>query len=93
MIETMNEILSPAAQVGIIIALAEVIKRLGCPTKYIPLVDLALGLIIGIFVHGIGANMGIINGVMIGLALGLSACGLFSGAKNVFGKGDGIEGN
>lgn len=87
MIETVNEILSPAAQVGIIIALAEIAKRLGCPTKYIPLFDLLFGLIIGIFVHGIAAGAGIINGIMIGLALGLSACGLFSGAKNVF-RGD-----
>lgn len=87
MIETVTDILTPAAQVGIIIALAEIVKRLGCPTKYIPLFDLVFGLIIGIFVHGIGAGAGIINGVMIGLSLGLSACGLFSGAKNVF-RGD-----
>lgn len=88
-----NEVLTPTAEVGIIIALAELVKRLGCPTKYIPLVDISLGLVIGIFVHGIGNNMGIINGIMFGIALGLSACGLFSGAKNVFGKDDGIEGN
>lgn len=76
-------LLTPAAQVALIIALAEVFKRVGCPTKFIPIVDLILGIISGICVFGIIQNYGIAIGIIIGIALGLSACGLYSGIKNV----------
>ena len=76
-------LLTPAAQVALIIGIAEIIKRAGCPTKYIPLVDLALGLISGIFVFGRIMNYGIDISIVVGVALGLSACGLFSGIKNI----------
>lgn len=76
-------LLAPASQVALIMALAELIKSLGCPTKFIPLIDLVLGIISGICVFGLMQGMGIANGIMIGLALGLSACGLYSGIKNV----------
>jgi hypothetical protein len=46
------------------------------------MVDLALGLISGIFVYGYILEYGIAEGIMLGIALGLSACGLFSGVKN-----------
>lgn len=76
-------LLTPAAQVALIIALAEVFKRVGFPTKFIPIVDLVLGIISGICVFGIIQNYGIAIGIIIGIALGLSACGLYSGIKNV----------
>ena len=76
-------LLTPAAQVALIIALAEVFKNVGCPTKFIPIVDLILGIISGICVFGIIQNYGIAIGIIIGIALGLSACGLYSGIKNV----------
>lgn len=76
---------TPVAQVAIVIGLAEVAKRTGFPTRYIPLLDVGLGLISGIGVYGFALNQGIIQGVMLGIAIGLSACGLFSGIKNVSG--------
>lgn len=82
--ELITYLLTPASQVALIIGLAEIIKRAGCPTKYIPAVDLILGLISGICIYGLSLNYGIINGIVVGIALGLSACGLFSGIKNTF---------
>ncbi|WP_051540124.1 hypothetical protein [Ruminococcus sp. FC2018] len=84
--ELINYLLAPAGQVMLVIGLAEVFKKIGCPIKYIPLIDLVLGLACGIFVCGIELGFGAVKGVMIGLAIGLSACGLFSGIKNTVQK-------
>lgn len=81
--ELINYLLTPMAQVGLIIGIAELIKRAGLKTRYIPLVDLALGLISGICVFGIMLGYEAAQGAVVGIALGLSACGLFSGIKNV----------
>ncbi len=81
--ELIAYLLTPAAQVGIIIALAELIKRLGLDKRFIPLVDLGLGIISGVVIYTIYMAMHPIEGVVLGIALGLSACGLFSGVKNV----------
>ena len=82
--EFITYLLTPIAQVGIIIGLAEVVKRLGMETHLIPLFDVILGIIFGISVYGIGLGYGILKAVLIGIALGLEACGLFSGFKNLF---------
>ena len=82
--ELLNYLLTPAAQVLVIIALAEVVKRMKLfDKKYIPLLDLVLGIISGIVVFGVLQGHGWLNGALIGVALGLSACGLFSGIKNI----------
>lgn len=81
--ELITYLLTPLAQIALIIGLAEVAKRVGFPVKYIPLIDLGLGLVSGVCVYGIGMKVGIIESILVGLALGLSACGLFSGIKNV----------
>jgi len=76
-------LLTPVAQVALIIGIAEIVKKLGLPTRYIPLVDLGLGLISGICVYVLSKGYDWVSGVMIGIAIGLSACGLFSGIKNL----------
>ena len=82
-IEELTEcLIAPATQVALIIGVAEVIKT-ACKTKYIPLIDLALGLVSGVFVFGMLCGYGIGYGAITGIALGLSACGLFSGIKNL----------
>lgn len=82
--ELINYLLTPAAQVLIIIALAELIKRMELfDSKYIPLLDLILGIASGIIVFGVMQGLGWLTGVLLGIALGLMACGLFSGVKNV----------
>lgn len=62
----------------LIMGIAELIKGLGFNPKFIPVVNLILGL-----VAGIGLNTDdVIKGTFIGLAVGLSASGLYSGVKN-----------
>lgn len=80
--ELLTYLFTPVAQVAVIIGLAEITKRAGLDNRYIPMVDLVLGLISGIFVYGYILEYGIAEGIMLGIALGLSACGLFSGVKN-----------
>ena len=81
--ELLAYLITPTAQVAIIIGIAEIIKRAGCPTRLIPIVDIVLGLISGVCVYGLKMGYGTGTGMILGIALGLSACGLFSGVKNV----------
>lgn len=76
-------LLTPAAQIALIIGLAELVKKLGLEAKWIPLVDVALGIISGVCVYGLHMEYGILNGILVGMFIGLSACGLFSGIKNI----------
>ena len=82
--DLINYLLTPAAQVLLIIALAEAVKKMKLFDKrFIPLLDLILGVISGVFVFGVMQGLGWKTGALIGVALGLSACGLFSGIKNI----------
>ena len=84
--ELLTFVLTPAAQIALIIGLAELAKKSGMPTRWIPLLDLVLGVLSGILVFGVLLGNGIAQSIPVGLALGLSACGLFSGIKNVYGN-------
>ena len=87
--ELISYLLTPAAQVLLIMAIAELVKNLNLfDKKFIPLLDLVLGIISGIVVFGVIGGKGYIISTIIGIALGLSACGLFSGVKNVIKKGE-----
>lgn len=81
--ELLTYLVTPVAQVALIMALAELVKRLGLDARWIPLVDLVLGILSGIVIYTIYTGLQVIEGVVLGIALGLSACGLFSGVKNV----------
>ena len=65
--------------VGVVMGLAEAAKRLGFPAKFVPLLNIGLGLA-GAFLWSAGAWQ---ERIFNGLAIGLTASGLFSGAKNV----------
>lgn len=86
--ELINYLLAPAGQVALIIGLAEAVKGIGFPKRYIPIFDIVLGLISGLVVYGYEYHLGLVRGFMLGLAIGLSACGLFSGIKNVIKRGE-----
>lgn len=75
-----NFVLTQTMAVAIIMGLAQVIKGLGLNNKFIPIVDIVLGVILGLVFF---AGQGIQYGIVIGIILGLEACGLFSGSKNV----------
>ncbi len=66
--------------VPLIIGLVAVAKKSGVPTKALPLLSLAVGLVIGVLY---ASNGDIKQGVLVGAMLGLSASGLYSGAKKV----------
>ena len=86
--DLLNYLLAPAGQVALIIGLAEAVKGIGFPKRYIPIFDIVLGLISGLVVYGYEYHLGLVRGFMLGLAIGLSACGLFSGIKNILKRGD-----
>lgn len=81
--EILAVLLTPTSQVALIMALAQLVKELGVPSKFIPVIDVVLGVISGVCVYGLLGKMGIAYGIILGIALGLSACGLFSGIKNI----------
>ena len=81
--ELITLLLTPAVQIALIVGIAEVAKKAGMPTKFIPLLDLFLGIVGGIVSFGIILKYGVLIGAVIGVFLGLSACGLFSGIKNM----------
>ena len=77
-------LISPAAAIALIVSLAEILKLLGVGTRFIPLCDALLGILFGLLVYTIELGYSLVKGIVCGLALGLSACGLFSGVKNFF---------
>lgn len=83
--ELITYLFTPVAQIAIIIGLAEIAKKLGLKSKFIPVFDVIIGILCGVIVYGIKMDCGIVEGVIVGIALGLSACGLFSGIKNTLG--------
>ena len=81
-------LLQPAGQIALIIGLAELLKQLGVPARWIPLFDLVMGIVSGCLVYAVGMGYAWVNAIMLGIAMGLAACGLFSAIKNVaFGNG------
>ena len=66
--------------IGVIIALAELLKKVGINAKYIPIADLILGLVAGfVYLYPGDVKMAVLYGIIAGL----SAAGLYSGVKNV----------
>lgn len=66
------------AIIPLLIGLLEVIKKIGVKEKYIPIFAIVFGLIIGI----VFLSSDIKEGIIIGIYIGLSAVGLYSGTKN-----------
>ncbi|MBH8605982.1 hypothetical protein [Thermoactinomyces sp. CICC 10521] len=66
--------------VGAIVAVCALLKEVGFPQKYAPLVAVALGIMTGIFLVDPHNWQ---QGIVTGLSLGLSAVGIHSGVKNV----------
>jgi L-cystine uptake protein TcyP (sodium:dicarboxylate symporter family) len=71
------------ALVPLLIAVVAVFTKLGLPKKFAPVVSNVLGIVVGIVYLAPGD---IKQGIIIGLALGLSSVGLYSGTKNTIGK-------
>lgn len=72
------------AIIPIILGIVELFKRGGLPAKYSPFIGVIFGLLFGIFY----LSGDVKEGIVVGLMLGLSASGLYSGTKNIVEKGD-----
>ncbi|MGE5396392.1 MAG: hypothetical protein ACM3MK_02510 [Chitinophagales bacterium] len=78
--------------IPVINGLVEVAKRAGLNNRYCPIVAIVLGLMAGIGLRDPAQNIAI--GILEGLILGLSAVGMYSGARNVLQtKKNGNNGN
>jgi hypothetical protein len=66
------------AVVAVIIGIVEIAKRAGLNTNWCPLLSLALGVTAGVLFLSDGD---IKKGIVIGIACGLSASGLYDNAK------------
>lgn len=71
------------AIIPLILGLVELFKRAGVSTKYSSFVAVILGVLAGVFY----ISPDIKEGIIVGLMLGLSASGLYSGAKSVTSSG------
>ncbi len=82
--ELIKYLISPAGQVAFIMAFAEVVKRLELfAPKFIFIVDMVLGAILGIAIFWVYQGMHPILAVIAGIAEGFIASGVFSGVKNL----------
>ncbi|MBC6974868.1 holin [Bacillus sp. Xin] len=66
-----------AVMIGIVVGLSQIAKTIGLQTKYIPLVDLTLGIVLGVLFLPQDLKMNVFQGIIIGL----SASGLFDHTK------------
>lgn len=73
------------ALIAVIVGLVELLKGLGLKKKLLPVASLVFGLAAGIFYVYPGDLKG---GIIVGLMLGLSASGLYSGTKSTIEKGE-----
>lgn len=70
-----------AVFVALIVALVQVIKGLGMPTKWAPVAAILLGIGLSLIVDD--GNISLRLHILQGLIGGLTAMGLFSGAKKI----------
>ncbi|MDF2532831.1 MAG: hypothetical protein K0R80_432 [Clostridia bacterium] len=67
--------------VPIIMSIVELAKSVGVPKKFSALLSVIIGIVIGIFyLHPLDLKLGVFEGIVYGL----TASGLYSGAKNTF---------
>jgi mannose/fructose/N-acetylgalactosamine-specific phosphotransferase system component IIC len=71
------------ALIPLLVAVIAMLTTLGLPKRFAPVISVVLGVVVGIIYLAPGD---IKQGVLIGIALGLSSVGLYSGTKNTIGK-------
>lgn len=70
--------MTDALLVPVILGVVQVVKNVGMSSKYAPLVAIALGIVISGYLNVFDAT-----NIIQGIILGLSASGLWSGAKTL----------
>ncbi|MGG1329441.1 holin [Bacillus tropicus] len=63
--------------IGIVVGLSQIGKTIGLQTKYVPLLKLTLGIMLGVLFMGGDIKTNVFQGIIIGL----SASGLFDHTK------------
>ncbi|HEK9101985.1 TPA: holin [Bacillus pseudomycoides] len=66
-----------SVMIAVIVGLSQIAKTIGLQTKYIPLVNLTLGIVLGVLFLGGDIKTNVFQGIIIGL----SASGLFDHTK------------
>jgi hypothetical protein len=66
--------------IAVLIGLGQIAKQLGLPTKYIPLMNLVLGVAVGLL-GGLGADISLLEQIIAGAVVGLTASGLYDQKK------------
>ena len=77
----MEIIITTPLVIAIIIGLVEVFKKIGLNKKFAPLLSILLGLVFSFLVIYF-ADTPVLNAIIGGIIIGLSATGLYSGVKN-----------
>src|SRR5947209_11309899 len=70
------------AVIPAIVGLVQVVKDLGVPSNYAPLLAVCFGLLAG-FAQFYAGRLPWISAAVTGIALGLSAVGLYAGSKTI----------
>ncbi|HFU7086135.1 TPA: holin [Bacillus cereus] len=68
---------SLAVMIGIVVGLSQIVKTIGLQTKYVPLLNLTLGIVLGVLFSDGDIKTNVFQGIIIGL----SASGLFDHTK------------
>ncbi|RBP27311.1 MULTISPECIES: holin [Bacillus] len=68
---------SLAMMIGIVVGLSQIVKTVGLQTKYVPLLNLTLGIVLGVLFLDGDIKVNVFQGIIIGL----SASGLFDHTK------------
>ncbi|TEA55757.1 holin [Bacillus sp. BH2] len=68
---------SLAVIIGIVVGLSQIVKTIGLQTKYVPLLNLTLGIVLGVLFLDGDTKTNVFQGIIIGL----SASGLFDHTK------------
>ncbi|EJQ36717.1 hypothetical protein IEC_03048 [Bacillus toyonensis] len=66
-----------AVMIGIVVGLSQIVKTIGLQTKYVPLLNVTLGIVLGVLFLGGDIKTNVFQGIIIGL----SASGLFDHTK------------
>lgn len=65
--------------VAVMVGLGQLLKYYGFNSKYVPLANIIMGIVAGIVMF----PGDLLKAIITGIAIGLSATGLYSGSKNV----------
>jgi hypothetical protein len=79
------DLVAPVVLVGVVLGLVQVVKLAGMDSRFAPILSIVLGIAVEALASPLPFNAR--QMVLTGLAIGLSAAGLYSGTKTVISSG------